>query len=327
MPPPRLPLRPRFPLPLTRPLPHHRRHLIAPPTSSSGPLLARRSDRALPPLPRPGTLWLKTLPVFLAIITASALCIFNYQKASSSVVSATLYALRTSPAGRRELGDEIYFRDRFPWIWGELNQLQGRIDVRFGVKGTKGRGVMRFRSVRRGRGGFVSFFSPPFFSFFFCLRFFMLGKEGEEWFWLMNFDRRSSRPRNGAWSSRMGGSCSCWMKKERIRSRILRCRLRRGRGRRGLQRLNHLHKQVRKLQVILSSLTSFPAFYFISEYGKEYIIAVADFPRGKRRDLLPLSGRWWNSIIIVISLFFSTSSREPLRGGELVIHGTSDRIV
>ncbi|KAI4117711.1 MAG: hypothetical protein LQ345_002105 [Seirophora villosa] len=154
MPPPRLPLRPRFPLPITHPLRHHRRHLIAPPTSSSGPLLTRRSDRALPPLPRPGILWLKTLPVFLAIITASALCIFNYQKASSSVVSATLYALRTSAAGRRELGDEIYFRDRFPWIWGELNQLQGRIDVRFGVKGTKGKGVMRFRSVRRGRGGF-----------------------------------------------------------------------------------------------------------------------------------------------------------------------------
>ncbi|KAI4287136.1 MAG: hypothetical protein L6R35_003605, partial [Caloplaca aegaea] len=75
-------------------------------------------------------------------------------KASSSIVAATLYALRTSEAGRRELGDEIYFRDKFPWIWGEMNQLHGRIDVRFAVKGTKGKGMMRFRSFRRGRMGF-----------------------------------------------------------------------------------------------------------------------------------------------------------------------------
>lgn len=125
-------------------------------TRSPGPILTRRSDRALPPVPS-SIIWLKTLPVFIAIITASALGIFNYQKASSSVVSSTLYALRTSEAGRKELGDEIYFRDKFPWIWGEMNQLHGRIDICFGVKGTKSKGMMRFRSFRRTRMGYVSF--------------------------------------------------------------------------------------------------------------------------------------------------------------------------
>lgn len=66
-----------------------------------------------------------------------------------------MYALRTSEIGQRELGEEIYFRDMWPWIWGEMNQLHGRVDIRFGVKGTTGRGVMRFKSERRGRLGKV----------------------------------------------------------------------------------------------------------------------------------------------------------------------------
>ena len=45
-----------------------------------------------------------------------------------------------------------------PWIWGEMNQLHGRVNISFGVKGTKGRGLMRFKSERRGRMGKVSWF-------------------------------------------------------------------------------------------------------------------------------------------------------------------------
>ncbi|KAL9004465.1 MAG: hypothetical protein Q9188_002718 [Gyalolechia gomerana] len=131
-----------------------RRTLIAAPNPDDGPLLTRRSDRALPTIPSSRKTWLKTLPVFISVITISALAIFNYQKASSSIVNATLYALRTSEIGKRELGEQIYFRDKFPWIWGEMNQLHGRIDVSFGVKGTKGKGIMRFKSVRRTRMGY-----------------------------------------------------------------------------------------------------------------------------------------------------------------------------
>ena len=136
--------------------PNHYRTLIAAPRSNSGPLMSRRPDRALPAIPSSSLRWAKTLPLFLAILTVSTLAIFNYQKASSSIVNSTLYALRTSPRARELLGDEIYFRDKIPWIWGEMNQLHGRIDIGFGVKGTRSKGWMRFRSVRRTRLGYVS---------------------------------------------------------------------------------------------------------------------------------------------------------------------------
>lgn len=92
--------------------------------------------------------WTRTLPIFAALIAVSSLAIFNYQKSSSPVVASTLYALRTSPRARALLGDEIYFRHRIPYIAGEMNQLQGRIDVSFSVRGSKGTGVMTFKSFR-----------------------------------------------------------------------------------------------------------------------------------------------------------------------------------
>ena len=132
-----------------------RRTLVPPPQANSGPLMERRPDRELPAIntfPR----WLRTLPIFVAAVTAAALAIFNYQKSSSSVVSSTLYALRKSPKAREVLGDEIYFAHKIPWIRGEMNQLHGRINISFKVKGSKGQGTMRFRSTRPDRITFVS---------------------------------------------------------------------------------------------------------------------------------------------------------------------------
>ena len=36
-----------------------------------------------------------------------------------------------------------------------MNQLHGKIDIQFGVKGKTGSGLMRFRSVRKTRMGYV----------------------------------------------------------------------------------------------------------------------------------------------------------------------------
>lgn len=135
-----------------------RRTLIAAPTPGSGPLMSRRADRELPPIISSSRRWLRTLPIFLTILVVSSLGIFNYQKASSPIVNATLYALRTSKKAREVLGDEIYFASQMPWIWGEMNQLHGRINISFGVKGTKAKGTMRFKSVRKTRMGYVSIF-------------------------------------------------------------------------------------------------------------------------------------------------------------------------
>lgn len=92
--------------------------------------------------------WGRTLPAFLLVVAACSVAIFNYQKSSSPVVSATLYALRTSPKARAVLGDEIYFKHQIPWIGGVMNQMQGTIDINFSVRGTKGTAVMRFASRR-----------------------------------------------------------------------------------------------------------------------------------------------------------------------------------
>lgn len=68
-------------------------------------------------------------------------------------MTSTLYALRTNPLVREELGDEIYFASKYPWIKGEINQVHGRIDISFWVKGTRGVGEVKLRCRRRGRGG------------------------------------------------------------------------------------------------------------------------------------------------------------------------------
>lgn len=94
--------------------------------------------------------WVTSIPIFLAILVSSTLAIFNYQKSSSSVVSSTMYALRTSPKAREYLGDEIYFAHKMPWIWGEMNQLHGRINIEFQVKGNERQATMKFRSFRKG---------------------------------------------------------------------------------------------------------------------------------------------------------------------------------
>lgn len=141
---------------LRRPLPL-RRTLISAPGPNSGPLLSRSADRELPSI-APKRRWLRSIPVFVVIIGASLLGIFNYQKSSSSVVNSTLYALRTSSKAREILGDEIYFAHKMPWIYGEMNQLHGRIDINFWVKGNKSTGRMRFRSIRPNRTSLVSSF-------------------------------------------------------------------------------------------------------------------------------------------------------------------------
>lgn len=92
--------------------------------------------------------WARSLPVFAALVSVCAVSIFNYQKTSSPIVSSTLYALRTNARARELLGHDIYFKHQIPWIRGRMNQMQGRIDIYFTVKGSRGWATMRFTSRR-----------------------------------------------------------------------------------------------------------------------------------------------------------------------------------
>ena len=159
--PPRLPFRRPLDAILKRNTLAPRRTLIAAPKPNSGPLMERRSDRALPSLDRSKT-WIYTFPFFLVAMAASTLAIFNYQKQNSSVVTSTLYSLRTNTAARELLGDEVYFASAIPWIRGEINQLHGLVDVQYWVKGTRQQALMKFKSERKTRMGIVCCSpSPP----------------------------------------------------------------------------------------------------------------------------------------------------------------------
>jgi cytochrome c oxidase assembly factor 1 len=126
------------------------RSLIAAPKRADGPLLERRSDRDLPEVRSSYRTVYRTLPFFLIAMGVSLAAIFNYEKASSSTVSSALYSLRQHPKAREVLGDDIYFAGGIfgPWIWGEMNTMHGRIDISFSVKGTKEKGMMRFKCSR-----------------------------------------------------------------------------------------------------------------------------------------------------------------------------------
>lgn len=125
-----------------------RRTVVAAPKPGDGPLMERRADRELPDVEKGRFRWSRSLPIFAAVIACCSVAIFNYQKSSSPVVSSTLYSLRTNSKAREYLGDEIYFKQQIPWISGEMNQLHGRINISFAVKGTKNHGIMRFASNR-----------------------------------------------------------------------------------------------------------------------------------------------------------------------------------
>ncbi|KAL1894659.1 cytochrome oxidase assembly protein 1 [Ceratocystis pirilliformis] len=118
------------------------------PRAGDGPLMERRANRELPDVRSIQFSWFRSLPIFVALIALCSAAIFNYQKMTSSVTNSTLYALRTSPRARAILGNEIYFKQRIPWISGEMNQLHGRINISFSVKGDKGEAVMTFTSYR-----------------------------------------------------------------------------------------------------------------------------------------------------------------------------------
>jgi cytochrome c oxidase assembly factor 1 len=112
-----------------------------------------KRNRLPPFIPRQVT---RTLPIFIFLMSASIFAFFNYQKQESSVVTSTLYALRTNQLVRDILGDEIYFASKYPWIKGEINQVHGRINISFWVKGTKTQGEVKLRCRRKGRGGYFT---------------------------------------------------------------------------------------------------------------------------------------------------------------------------
>lgn len=90
--------------------------------------------------------------VFAGVMVGILAAIFNYEKTTAPIITATFYRLRRLPAALALLGDNIGYADIVPWISGELNQMEGRINVRVNVKGSKNSGVLVLRGARETPG-------------------------------------------------------------------------------------------------------------------------------------------------------------------------------
>ncbi|GAA6033651.1 hypothetical protein JCM8097_004366 [Rhodosporidiobolus ruineniae] len=113
-------------------------------------------ERELPELKSRTPLYL-SLAALAALAWASFLAYAtNAERANSSVVRSLAFQLRSSPAARDFLGENVKIEPvigDLVRIKGSINMLAGRIDVQFRVRGSKAGGTASFTSIRRGKGG------------------------------------------------------------------------------------------------------------------------------------------------------------------------------
>lgn len=76
--------------------------------------------------------------LFSGIMVASLAVIFNYEKTENPIISTTLYQLRRSQRTKELLGENIEFSGLVPWVYGKLNNVAGKVKIRFYIKGDKG---------------------------------------------------------------------------------------------------------------------------------------------------------------------------------------------
>ncbi|KAJ1645494.1 cytochrome oxidase assembly protein 1 [Coemansia asiatica] len=76
---------------------------------------------------------------------------FNYQRMTSTPVTAALFTARHNDEIKQELGSQLNFTSAFPWISGDISHLKGFVEVEFDVVGSKGIvGRLVLNSRRKG---------------------------------------------------------------------------------------------------------------------------------------------------------------------------------
>ncbi|KAJ7785892.1 cytochrome oxidase complex assembly protein 1-domain-containing protein [Mycena metata] len=81
----------------------------------------------------------------------------NETKVTSSVVKQILRTIKEDPQLLETMGMAIrpqpeWWLNGYPIIHGQVNQIQGNIDVSFRIKGSLGSGTVYFTSVRKAKG-------------------------------------------------------------------------------------------------------------------------------------------------------------------------------
>ncbi|KAJ7462785.1 cytochrome oxidase complex assembly protein 1-domain-containing protein, partial [Mycena galericulata] len=111
-------------------------------------------------LPRIEKRWPAVLGLTAVVLTGWAAFltyVTNETKVTSSVVKQILRTLKADPKLAETLGLAIrpqpeWWLNGYPIIHGQINQLQGNIDLSFKIKGSKGSGTVYFTSVRKAKG-------------------------------------------------------------------------------------------------------------------------------------------------------------------------------
>ncbi|XBW35234.1 hypothetical protein QEN19_000797 [Hanseniaspora menglaensis] len=90
-----------------------------------------------------------TILLYLGVIYISAELIFNYERINNASVNNSLLELRRAPEARELLGSNIKLYGLYPWIFGDIQQVKGHVDITFKVIGNKDRvGVVVFKASR-----------------------------------------------------------------------------------------------------------------------------------------------------------------------------------
>ncbi|KAH9448755.1 hypothetical protein MJO29_014983 [Puccinia striiformis f. sp. tritici] len=114
------------------------------------------SHRELPHLPSRTPLYVGSFVVIATIWSGFIYFSTNAEKSNSSIVKAVLFELRSNPTILASLGASIKpEKDDFfgqLWVDGQINLMQGSVDVAFRVTGSERSGKVYFTSVRRDRG-------------------------------------------------------------------------------------------------------------------------------------------------------------------------------
>mmetsp|Transcript_3819 Transcript_3819/g.3709 ORF Transcript_3819/g.3709 Transcript_3819/m.3709 type:complete len:189 (-) Transcript_3819:127-693(-) len=84
-------------------------------------------------------------------VTLACIVIFNYEKTTSPIINSVMYFLRRSQNAKQLLGDNINFKQSWPWIWGTLNTVRGDIDIEFSVQGSENSGVLKLKATRESK--------------------------------------------------------------------------------------------------------------------------------------------------------------------------------
>ncbi|KAK1927482.1 cytochrome oxidase complex assembly protein 1-domain-containing protein [Papiliotrema laurentii] len=81
----------------------------------------------------------------------------NAERLASSVMRSLQFHLRNSLEVRAVLGSRVKLEEPWyvlgdPWISGNVNTMQGRVDLKFRIKGDKQAGTIYFTSIRPSQG-------------------------------------------------------------------------------------------------------------------------------------------------------------------------------